>query len=107
MEVSLDLFPYEVVLEKLQKRSVEKMKSGISQISYDLLMKIIDLHFDRHLPHHPDRLTFNMVLSTLSRECTEEAAEKAMVSAYFFIAFVSLFKQTLNKSFYSMVIRYC
>ena len=82
---SLDMFLFEAVLERLQKRSLEKMKSGISEKSYDLLMKMIDHHFNRHLAHHPDRLTFNLVLSTLARECTEEAAKKAMVSFYFLL----------------------
>lgn len=77
---SLDMFPYEVVLERLQKRSAEQMRSGTSKVSYDLLMKMIQLHFDGHLKYLPDRLSFNLVLSSLAKECSIEAAEKAMVS---------------------------
>jgi pentatricopeptide repeat protein len=81
MIISLDMFPYEVVLDRLQKRSAEKFKSTNSLLSYDILMKMIALYNDGHLPQLPHRLSFNSVLSSLSKEYTKEAAEKAMVSS--------------------------
>lgn len=77
---SLDIFPYELMLERLQKRSAVRLRSGTSKLSHDLLMKVIQLHFDGHINHHPSTMTCNLVLSALSREYTEEAAKKAMVS---------------------------
>ncbi len=81
MIVSLDMFPYEVIMDRLQKRSDVTSKS--SNRGYDILMKMIALHNDGHLKELPHRLSFNTVLSSLSKEYTKEAAEKAMVSSYF------------------------
>ncbi len=83
MMKALDGYVYEIVLERLQKRSAMKKKSGISELSYDLLMKMIQHYFDRNIPQHPYTLTCNLVLSALTGEYTIEAAEKAMVSFWF------------------------
>lgn len=74
----LDIFPYEVVLSFLQRRSALKKKSGISNLSFEILLKMIKLYNDGHLQSLPRKRAFNLVLSSLSKEYTKDAAEKSM-----------------------------
>lgn len=77
---SLEIFPYQACLEKIQKARSKQKKTGHSGQAYDLLMRMISLNRDMHLNEPPDLISYNLVLSTLTKDYNEEAARKAMVS---------------------------
>jgi pentatricopeptide repeat protein len=71
----LDPFIYEVVIKKLSKSKEPETRRK----SYDVLMRMVNRYDNGALQTQPDVTFYNIVLSTLAKERTQESTVKALV----------------------------
>ncbi len=72
----LDIFLYSITVNILFKSN----KTGMSMKAYNVLMKAIERFDSGDLKQQPDTIIFNMVLTSLTKQHTTKASERAMVS---------------------------
>lgn len=75
----IELFVYSIVINMLQSSN----EFNVRQKAYEVLIAAIKRSDDGQLRGQPDSIVFNLVLSSLAKQCKTASANKAVVSCSF------------------------